>query len=116
MSLPFTPFIPESTQPTVEMRQSWALSREEHIAEEEQTAAGETAPTGRAAADDHVWELHVTQSKFFSWQQLLVETKGDLKRAPFYGPYDNNRECCNAITHVSELQHSGLPLPFDPFS
>lgn len=81
-----------------------------------QAAAGEAASAGRAAADEHGWELHVAQPKFLSWQQLFVETEGVLKRAPFYGPCDNNRECCNVITHVSELQRSDVSLPFGPFS
>lgn len=62
------------------------------------------------------WELHVAQPKFLSWQQLFVETEGVLKRAPFYGPCDNNRECCNVITRVSELQRSDVSLTFGPFS
>lgn len=45
-----------------------------------------------------------------------METEGVLKRAPFYGPCDNNRECCNVITRVSELQRSDVSLTFGPFS
>lgn len=93
-----------------------SLEQGEHTAEEAQAAAREASSAGRAATDDHGWELHVAQAKFLSWQQLLVETEADLKRAPFYGPYDNNCECWDVITHVSELQSSDLPLPFDPFS
>lgn len=66
--------------------------------------------------ENHGWELHVAQPKFLSWQQLFVETEGVLKRAPFYGPCDNNRECCNVITRVSELQRSDVSLTFGPFS
>lgn len=71
-----------------------------------QAATRNAASTRRATADDHGWELHVAQHKFLSWQQLFVETEGILKKAPFYSPCDNNHECCNVITHVSELQRS----------
>jgi len=60
--------------------------------------------------------LHVAQPKFLSWQQLFVETEGVSKKAPFYGPCDNHCECCNVTTHVSELQHSDVSLPFGSFS
>lgn len=92
------------------MQRSWTWSRGE------QAAAGEAASAGRAAADDHSWELHVVQPKFLSWQQLFVETPGVLKRAPFYGPCDNNRECCNVITRVAELQRSDVSLCLWPLS
>lgn len=100
------------------MQQSWAWSKEstQQRAEAALAAAGEAASTGSAATDDRGWELHEAQSKFLSWQQLFAETERVSKRAPFYGPCDNNPKCCNVITHVSELQRSDVSLPFGPCS
>lgn len=115
VNLLFTSFAPESTQAITKgihplegcclsIRCSRAgLSSWESTKQRAQAAAGENASAGRVATDDHGWELHVAQPRFLSWQQLFVETERVLKRAPFYSPCDNNRECCNIITHVSEL-------------
>lgn len=122
INLLFASFTPESSQGLTQGIQpqkgcclsvGWdkaVLGAGESTEQRAQAAAGEAASTGRAAADDHGWELHVAQPKFLSWQQLFVETEGVLKKAPFYGPCDNNCECCNVITHVSELQCSDVSL------
>lgn len=132
VNVPFASFTPESTQGItkgidppwrVAARQwdaaglYWEQGRaQSSLHRQHRQLLEKAASAGRAAAEDHGWELHVAQPKFLSWQQLFVETEGVLKRAPFYGPCDNNRECCNVITHVSELQRSDISLPFGPFS